>query len=107
MCQLLGGLEGINKLHKNADVMQDLAMYALRWNHAEGRVIAELIRRDAMKVRGAVMRFQFAYFLGFRFPRTPLYLQEAAAAYFLLRSRLIHLYLNGYVVLVQRLEAAV
>ena len=51
MWRLLGGLEGINRLQKNADAMLDLAIYAQRWNDTEGPVIAEMIRRDALRGR--------------------------------------------------------
>jgi hypothetical protein len=106
MWRLLGGLEGINRLHKNADAMLDLAIYAQRWNDTEGPVIAEMIRRDAIRVRRAVTRFQLTYVLGFGFIKAPLYLQEAAAAYVLMRRRLMGVYVNGHVGLIPRLQAA-
>ena len=106
MWRLLGGLEGINRLQKNADAMLELAIYAQRWNDTEGPVIAEMIRRDALRVRRSVTRFQLTYVLGFGFIKAPFYLQEAAAAYFLMRGRLLGVYENGHVGLIPRLQAA-
>lgn len=105
MWRLLGGLEGLNRLHRNADTMLELAVYAQRWNDTEGPVIAEMIRRDALRVRRSVTRFQITYLLGFGFIKAPFYLQEAAAAYFLMRSRLLGVYENGHVALMPRLQA--
>ena len=106
MWRLLGGLDGINRLHKNANAMLDLAIYAQRWNDSEGPVIAEMIRRDAVRVRRSVTRFQLTYVLGLGFIKAPFYLQEAAAAYYLMRGRLMGVYHNGHVGLIPQLEAA-
>lgn len=106
MWHLLGGLEGINRLDRNAQAMLDLAVYAQRWNDTEGAVISEMIRRDAARVRSAVWRIQFTFLLGFGFVKAPFHVQEAAATYYLMRSRLLGLYENCHVALVPRLAEA-
>ncbi len=106
MWTLLGGLEGINRMQKNAAAMLDLAVYAERWNDTEGPVIAEMIRRDAARLQSAVTRIQLTFFLGFGFVKAPFHVQEAAATYYLMRSRLLGLYANGHAALVPRLAEA-
>ena len=106
MWALLGGLEGINRMQKNASAMLDLAVYAERWNDTEGPIIAEMIRRDAARLQSAVTRIQLTFFLGFGFVKTPFHVQEAAATYYLMRSRLLGLYENGHAALVPRLAEA-
>ena len=106
MWRLLGGLDGMNRLHRNANAILDLAVYAQRWDDAEGPVIAEMIRRDAVRVQSAVTRVQLTFVLGMGFVQAPFHVQEAAAAYFLMRSRLLGMYENCHVALVPRLAAA-
>lgn len=107
MWDLLGGLEGLGRLQKNAGAILDLAVYAQRWNDTEGAVVAAMIRRDAVRLQRAVTKAQIAALLGFGFVKAPLHIQEAAATYYLMRSRLIGLYENSHVALLPRLEAAV
>ncbi len=106
MWQLLGGLEGLNRLQANAAAMLDLAVYAERWNDAEGAVVSEMIRRDSVRLRRAVTQVQMTFVLGAGFVRAPFHVQEAAATYYLIRSRLLGLYQNSHVALVPQLEAA-
>ena len=106
MWALLGGLDGINRMQNNAAAMLDLAVYAERWNDTEGPVIAEMIRRDAARLQSAVTRIQLTFFLGFGFVKTPFHVQEAAATYYLMRSRLLGLYANGHAGLVPQLAEA-
>jgi hypothetical protein len=106
MWALLGGLEGVNRLRRNAAVMLDLAVYAQRWNDTEGAVISEMIRRDSIRLNRAVTRIQLTFFFGLGFVRAPFHVQEAAASYYLIRSRLLGVYQNSHIALVLRLEAA-
>ena len=106
MWNLLGGLEGIDRLSRNAAAMVDLAVYAQRWNDTEGGAVTEMIRRDAARLNRSVMRIQLTFFCGFGFVRAPFHVQEAAAAYYLMRSRLLGLYHNGHIALLPHLEAA-
>ena len=60
MWETVGGLEGIQKLNANCDVMLKLAIYAERWNDLNGRVISEIMRRDALRIKAAVMQIEAA-----------------------------------------------
>jgi len=78
MWKIVGGLEGINQLRANATIMLNLAVFAERWNCEQGPVISEMIRRDVLRLNGAVLRVQLAFFFRFGFVRAPFHLQEAA-----------------------------
>jgi hypothetical protein len=106
MWAIVGGLQGISQLQANAAAMLDLAVFAERWDDAHGRVVSEMIRRDAVRLNKAVRRIELTYFFRLRFFRAPFYIQEAAASYYLIRSRLLGLYENCHAGLYPRLSAA-
>jgi hypothetical protein len=106
MWEIVGGLTGIQTLKSNAKVMQNLAIYAERWNWDQGPVVSELIRRDAARLNKAVFRIQLAYFFQRGFIRAPFDIQEAVASYHLIRTRLFGLYQVTHIALVPSLEAA-
>ena len=106
MWETVGGSEGLRKMLHNANVMLDLAMYAERWHDVTGRVISEMLRRDAARIRKAVRKIQIAmitrrrvYYLGFE-------LQEAIATYWLMRGRLLGMYSDCHAGLLPRLSEA-
>jgi hypothetical protein len=106
MWVIVGGLQGISRLQANAAAMLDLAVFAERWDDAHGRVVSEMIRRDAVRLNKAVRRLELAYFFRFALIRAPFHIQEAAATYYLIRSRLLALYQNCHIGLLPQLEAA-
>jgi hypothetical protein len=59
-------------------------------------IVSERMRRDALRLRRAVLRIQVGFLpfavLRHFYIRTPLQIQEAAAAYYLMRQRLLALY---------------
>lgn len=96
---LVGGLEGLKRMRRNADVMLALAAYTQRWNFEEGVIVAERMRRDARKVHRAVWHIQLQLqpavmqFLPKRFRyNLPFEVHEIASAYYLMRQRLLALY---------------
>lgn len=94
--EFLGGLEGLKRMRKNAEIMLALAAYAQQWNFAEAVIVTERMRHDAALLRHAVRRVQlglipFRLFGRFRFA-LPLHAQEASSAYYLMRQRLLSLY---------------
>jgi hypothetical protein len=105
MWEMVGGLVGVGRMRANAEAMLDLAVFAEQWNAGEGPVVSEMIRRDGVRLKRAVTQIQLAYLYRVGFVRTPFHVQEAAAAYYLMRSRLIGLYQNSQMTLVPRLEA--
>ena len=101
--QMLGGLEGINRLRANAAALLDLAVYAERWNRDHGPCVSELIRRDAVNLNKAVNCIQLAVGLQFGNITAPFALMEAAAHYELIRRRLLGIYEDTHVALLPQL----
>jgi len=106
MWHAVGGLGGIERMRRNADVMLELAVYGERWNNENGRVISEMIRRDVMRFRKAAFRVEFSLRYRLGMVRAPFQLQEAISAYCLMRGRLIGLYKVAHVGLIPQIEAA-
>ena len=107
MWKMVGGLEGVARLRSNATAMLDLAVYAQQWNRTDGRIVSEMIRRDAVRVKRAVWQIQIAFLFQRRIAHTPFLLQEAVSSYCLMRSRLLGLYDNSHVGLLPLLAEAV
>lgn len=103
MWEAVGGVGGLGRLYGNADAMLSLAQYAERWNDENGRVISEMMRRDAMRVKRAVVRVQVAYLFQLGMAFSPFHLQEAISSYCLMRGRLLGMYADAHVGLLPRL----
>ncbi len=106
MWKAVGGITGVGRLWENADVMLDLARFAERWNDANGRVISEMMRRDATRVRKALFRVQMGFLLQRGMVRSPFQLQEAISSYCLMRGRLLGMYQDSHVGRLQVLSQA-
>ena len=107
MWETVGGLQGIQKLNANCDVMLKLAIYAERWNDVNGRVISEIMRRDALRIKSAVLQIEAAMLTRKGLVYLGLELQEAISSYCLMRARLLGLYGQCHAGLLPRLESAV
>jgi len=107
---LLGGYEGLRRMRVNADLMLALAAHAQDWNFDEATIVAERMRLDAARLRRAMWRIELGclqYFALRRFwMRMPIQAQEAAAAYYLMRQRLLSLYASSHAGLYPRLAEA-
>ena len=106
MWKAVGGVSGVGRLWENADVMLDLARFAERWNDANGRVISEMMRRDAARVRKSLFYVQIAFLLQRGTVRSPFQLQEAISSYCLMRGRLLGMYEDTHVGRLQVLAQA-
>lgn len=107
MWKTVGGLEGIKKLNANCDVMLKLAIYAERWNDLNGRVISEIMRRDALRIKSATLQIEAAMLSRHGLVYLGLELQEAISSYCLMRARLLGMYGQCHAGLLPRLEAAI
>ncbi len=105
MWKAVGGISGVGRLWENSDVMLDLAQFAERWNDANGRVISEMMRRDATRVRKLLFRVQISFLLQ-RGVKSPFQLQEAISSYCLMRGRLLGMYEDAHVGRLQILTQA-
>ncbi len=106
MWQTVGGLAGVLNLGRNSEVMLNLAMYAERWNDTNGRVLSEIMRRDAIRIRVAVRRIELSMLTHRGLVFVGLELQEAISSYCLMRARLLGMYAECHSGLLPRLQAA-
>ena len=107
MLELAGGDEGLKRLTVNAGLMLELAVLAEQWNRVEGVIIAEMLRRDATRIRKAVRRIRLDMMWTNSSVSGAFHLQEAVSSYCLMRARLLGLYANAHIALVPYLEAAI
>jgi hypothetical protein len=107
MWSALGGIEGLKRMKRNADVLVALASYVARWNFEEGVIVAERMRRDGIHLRRAVFHVRIEFLLHRHPVRLPFYLHEAASSYYLMAQRLLALYETNHAGLYPRLSGAV
>ena len=88
---LLGGLEGLELLEKNCQVLVDLAAYVQRW-HPEALVVAEQLRLNAREIEWHVGRLKGAAQTGNLQTAFATYAQRAAATYYLMTRNVLELY---------------
>lgn len=91
---MVGGLEGLQILEKNSDVLIDLAFYMQRW-YPEALVIAERLRLDARELKWHVARLKGAAETGNLQVSFPFYAQRAVVAYYVMTRRVLGLYEAG------------
>jgi hypothetical protein len=103
---LVGGMEGVRRMRKNADLMIALAAYVQRWNFEEGVIVAERMRHDAVQLKRAIFRIRLEMMVRRTQLRTPFYIHQAAASYYLMTRRLLALYETSHAGLLPRLAEA-
>lgn len=91
---LIGGLEGLEVLKHNCDVLIDLAFYVQKW-HPEGVAVAEQLRMNAREINWHISRLEGAAQTGNLHSAFPSYAQRAVATYYLMTQRLLALYEQG------------
>ncbi len=106
MWELVGGDEGVKRLSTNATLMLELAIVAEQWNQIEGAIVAEMLRRDAIRLRRAIRHIRLGMLWSGGGVSAVFHLQEAVSSYCLMRGRLLGLYQNAHIALIPQLEAA-
>jgi hypothetical protein len=101
---LVGGLNGLEILEKNCEVLIDLAAYVQRL-HPEALVVAEQLRLNAREIQWHVGRLRGAAQTGNLISSFPLYAQRAVATYYLMTRHLLELYERGNLAEFAQLEA--
>lgn len=94
MWRLIGGLEGLEVLERNSEVLIDLAFYVQQW-YPEALPIAERLRLDARQLKWHVARLKGAAQTGNLQVSFPFYAQRAVVSYYLMTRRLLRLYEAG------------
>jgi hypothetical protein len=103
---LVGGIDGLKRMRRNADRMIALAAYVQRWNFEEAIVVAERIRQDSILLKRALFRIQMALYIQRNPIRIPFHIHQAASSYYLMSKRLLTLYETSQFVLYPRLAEA-
>jgi hypothetical protein len=88
---LIGGLQGLEVLEKNSDVLIELAFYLQQW-YPEAVVIAERLRLDARELKWHVARLRGAAQTGNLQISFPFYAQRVVVTYYFMTRRLLDLY---------------
>jgi hypothetical protein len=102
---LIGGLEGLEDLERNSDVLIELAAFIQRW-YPEALVIAEQMRLDARELKWHVARLRGAAQKGDLQVSFPFYAQRAVVRYYLMTRRVLSLYEAGNVSMLTDLQRA-
>ena len=88
---LIGGLDGLETLERNSEVLIALASY-VQQRYPEALPIAERLRLDARELRWHVARLKAAAQKGNLEISFPFYAQRAVVAYYLMTRRVLGLY---------------
>ncbi len=94
--EMIGGMEGLDALEQNCDVLIDLATYVQKW-YPEALEIAEELRLNAREIKWHIGRLRGASRTGHLYEQFPVYAQRAVATYYLMTRSLLILYEGGRV----------
>jgi hypothetical protein len=102
---LLGGLDGVERLESNSRILIEMAAYLQRW-HPEAVETAEKLRLEARKLEWHVGRLRAAKGNGSLELHFASYGQDAAISYYLMVQRLLVLYRENELFLFGELQKA-
>ena len=88
---LLGGLQGLEVMERNCQVMVELATYVQRW-YPEAIVVAEQLRLNAREIEWHVSRLKGAAQTGNLEASFSAYAQRAVVTYYIMTRHLLALY---------------
>jgi hypothetical protein len=89
--QMIDGMEGLDALEQNCEVLIDLATYVQRW-YPEALELAEELRLNAREIKWHIGRLRGASATGHLREQFPVYAQRAVATYYLMTRSLLVLY---------------
>ncbi len=92
--RLTGGLQGLEALERNSEVLIDLAFYVQQW-YPEAMIIAERLRLDARELKWHVERLKGAARKGNLEISFPFYAQRAVVSYYRMTLQVLSLYEAG------------
>jgi len=94
--EMIGGMDGLDALEQNCDVLVDIAAYVQRW-YPEALEIADELRLSSREIKWHINRLRGASVTGHLYEQFPLYAQRAVATYYLMTRSLLVLYERGNV----------
>jgi hypothetical protein len=89
--EMIGGMDGLDALEQNCDVLIDLATYVQKW-YPEALQLAEELRLNAREIKWHIDRLRGASQTGHLREQFPMYAQRAVATYYLMTRSLLVLY---------------
>ena len=89
--EMIGGMNGLDALEQNCDVLVDLATYVQRW-YPDTLELAEDLRLNAREIKWHIGRLRGASQTGHLKEQFPMYAQRAVATYYLMTRSLLVLY---------------
>lgn len=92
--RMIGGLEGLQVLKQNCDVLIDLACYVQRW-YPEAMLVAEELRLNAREIQWHISRLEGAARTQNLETNFADYAQRAVAAYYLMTQKVLALYASA------------
>jgi hypothetical protein len=102
----IGGIEGLETMQRNAEVLIELACYVQRWNQ-EASLVAEQLRLDANQIKTSLAKIKASRRQGKLSTWFPIHATRAAAAYYLMTRRLYALYAISNEGLLAELKAVI
>jgi hypothetical protein len=106
MWSLIGGMQGLKSMQRNANLMIALAAYVQRWDYDQSMIVSERIRQDSILLKRALLRIKWNLYVRRSQLRVPFYIHQAASAYYLMSRRLLTLYETNQYMLYPRLSEA-
>jgi hypothetical protein len=103
--KLTGGLNGLEVLERNSEVLIDLAFYVQQW-YPEALVIAERLRLDARELKWHIERLKGAAQKGNLEMSFAFYAQRAVVSYYRMTRRVLSLYEAGNFSMLAELQKA-
>jgi len=89
--RLTGGLEGLEVLERNSEVLIDLVFYVQQW-YPGAMIIAERVRLDARELKWHIERLKAAAQKGNLQISFPFYAQRAVVSYYRMTRQVLSLY---------------
>jgi hypothetical protein len=89
--EMIGGMNGLDAVEQNCDVLIDLATYVQKW-YPEALQLAEELRLNAREIKWHIGRLRGASRTGHLREQFPIYAQRAVATYYLMTRSLLVLY---------------
>jgi hypothetical protein len=89
--ELIDGMNGLDALEQNCDVLIDLATYVQKW-YPEALELSEDLRLSAREIKWHIGRLRGASMTGHLQEQFPIYAQRAVATYYLMTRSLLVLY---------------
>jgi len=94
--EMIGGMDGLDAVEQNCDVLIDMATYVQHW-YPEALEIAEELRLNSREIKWHIGRLRGASHTGHMYEQFPVYAQRAVATYYLMTRSLLVLYEGGQV----------